>query len=118
MQGESNSLSFYEKLAKANGVTEYEKSHIEGLLEGKKAGFEKLSGLHKHMASGEFLPTKVETPDVPDFRAGVRFALMEEARLLREISGIYPSLKEPQHLQFFNSLLCSKVADIAGLMTM
>ena len=117
VQGENNSLLFYEGLAKAQNASEHEKEQASVILENKRQSVQRLLNFHRQVA-GNFAPENAEVSEVEDFRSGVSFALMQESRLLKEAAGIYAGLKDAGQQQFMNSVMHNKVADIAQLISL
>jgi len=119
LQGESNSLLFYENLAKAANAGEAEKEQALSLLESKKQNLHKLQNFHKQVA-GDWTAEQGQAPapEIADFRQGLKFALSQESKLLRAAANIHAGLKDPGQQHFMASVLYGKVADIAELASM
>jgi len=98
IQGEINSLAFYQKLSEAS---ETNREQILELIDHKKRANPNLAQLQ---AAEE---TKVD--DVTDFASGLSYALMQESRQLRELAGAGQ--------QKTGSAIANKIADIAHLMS-
>jgi len=109
LQGEHNSLLFYEKLASAGNTSQRQKEQLAVILEGKRNGLSSFQSLNVQAA---------EQPEVQDFRTGLSFALEQEAGLLREAAALYASAKDAGQQQLINSIIYSKIADIAQLLTL
>lgn len=115
LQGENNSIAFYESLAKAGNANDFQKEQASAILQSKRKSVQGLQNFHKQVA-GNWAPEHNETAPVDDFKTAVTFALEQETRLLREATAIYAGLKDPAGQHFMNSLLYNKVADITLLM--
>ncbi|MCL2619605.1 MAG: hypothetical protein FWD97_01555 [Defluviitaleaceae bacterium] len=100
LQGEVNSLAFYEKLSK---VSETYKERVLELISHKKSGNPLL------LQANVTEETKVD--EVDDFASGISHALLQESRQLREMTKIKDGSITPV-------LLANKIADIAHLMSL
>ena len=116
IQGESNSIIFYEKLAKSSGISENNKQLVEELIGNKKRLVQNISKLYSGLFSGEWRAREVKIEETRNFRADIAYSLLQESKLLREASQIYAKLEDPSHQGLMNAVLYSKVADIAHLM--
>ena len=98
IQGEVNSLAFYQKLSEAS---ETHREQILELIDHKKRANPDLVQLQTAEE------TKVD--DVADFARGLSYALMQESRQLRELAGAGQEKT--------GSAVANKIADIAHLMS-
>ena len=118
-QGESNSITFYENMAKSPAITKRDKELVEELLNNKRKQMENLSGLYRGLTNSEWAAAKdMKIEETRNYRADIAYALLQESRLLREASQIYANLSDVAHQRVISSVLHSKVADIAHLMSL
>jgi len=118
-QGESNSIVFYESLARASGIADRERALVTELLENKRKQTESLTGLYRNLTNSEWTAAKdMRIEETRNFRADVSYALLQESRLLREASQIYASLDDMMHQRAMNTVLHNKIADIVHLMSL
>ena len=118
-QGESNSIIFYENMAKASGITKKERELVTELLDNKQRQMENVTGLYRNLTNSEWVAAKdMRVEETRNFRADIAYALLQESRLLREASQIYTNLDDAAHQRVMNSVLYNKVADIAHLMAL
>lgn len=100
MQGEVNSLAFYEKLS---NISQSHKDKVLELIQHKKNGNPLLLQANPD--------EEIKVDEVDDFASGISHALLEESRQLREMTKIKDGSISP-------ALLANKIADIAHLMSL
>jgi len=115
IQGESNSMSFYDKLAKAHGISENEERNIQDFLNIKRQHFTKTSALYQSFSKGDWSSRDTQVMAMPDFKSGISYALRQESQLLREISEVYENFGDKDNAALL-SIVHNKIADIAYLM--
>ncbi|MCL2753334.1 MAG: hypothetical protein FWE44_04205 [Defluviitaleaceae bacterium] len=114
-QGEANALLFYEALASNAGA---QKEHLLELVEQKRIVNRDASNFYKIALGATWNPEEVKIEGIQNFNSGLKFALSQEARLLREALQIYTNIKDEAHKKTMNFILFNKVADIAVLSTL
>ncbi|MCL2573902.1 MAG: hypothetical protein FWE34_05040 [Defluviitaleaceae bacterium] len=117
-QGESNSIIFYESMASAAGISEKEKGLVDELLSNKRKQLQSVTGLFKDLTKSEWGPSEMKVAKAKNYRTDIAFALLQESRLLREISQIYVELEDTAHMRLISSVLHNKMADMAHLMAL
>ena len=118
-QGESNSITFYENMARSSAIAEKDKRLVEELLSSKRQQIENVSSLYRNLTNSEWAAAKdIKVEGARNFRADIAYALLQESRLLREASQIYANLNDMVHQRVMSSILHNKVADIAHLMSL
>lgn len=118
VQGESNSVIFYENLAKSRGVSERNRRWIHELMENKKRQIRYASVLYKSLADEDWTARDMDAERVADFRGGVSYALIQESRMLREVLRVYDDLHDGPYQKGMATVLNSKIADIAHLIAL
>jgi hypothetical protein len=117
-QGESNSITFYDNMAKVSGATAKERELVAELLGNKRQQMESVAGLYRNLTNSEWSAAKdIRVEEARNFRTDIAYALLQESRLLREASQIYASLNDAMHQRVMNSVVYNKIADIAHLMS-
>jgi len=118
-QGESNSITFYENMARSSAVSGKDRELVEELLSNKRRQMESVSGLYRSLTNSEWASAKdIKVEETRNYRADIAYALLQESRLLREASQIYANLDDAAHQRTMNTMLHNKVADIAHLMSL
>jgi hypothetical protein len=118
-QGESNSIVFYENMAKTSGIAKRESELVTELLGNKGQQMEIVKELYRNLTNSEWAASKdMKVEETRNFRADISYALLQESRLLREASQIYANLNDGAHQKAMNSVLYNKVADIAHLLAL
>ena len=115
-QGENNSIIYYENLLRSRGVNDDSKELISELLNSKRQQLGNMVDLYRLAAKRDWAPQEMQIEEVRDFRAGISYALLQESRLLREITQIQAGLSDDLQKRTIDSLLHNKIADIAHLM--
>jgi len=116
IQGETNSIAYYESLVKSHGVTEENRELVLELLNSKRQQVQNITDLYRMMAKTDWRPKEMEIESTKNFRVGISYALLQESRLLRDVSRIYSNINDEMQQRVMNSVLHSKIADIAHLM--
>jgi len=111
-QGEANALIFYEALANAAGEG---KEQILELIEQKKSVNRDASNFYKTALGATWNPEDIKIEGIHDYRSGLKFAITQEVRLLREALQIFANLTNESHQKMMHTILFNKVADIAFL---
>ena len=118
VQGESNSLIYYENLSKSPRISEEHRELVLELTNNKKQHVQHIAQLYKTLTKNDWVAQDMKIADTRNFKADVAYALLQESRLLREASHIYQNLDSEAHQRIMNSMLHNKIADIAHLMAL
>ena len=117
-QGESNSIIFYENLLKVTGISENGKGLILELLNNKRGQLQNIVKLYGDLTKTEWSAKNMRIEQTKNFRADIKYALLQESRLLREATYVHANLDDAAHQKIMNMVLHNKVADIAHLMAL
>ncbi|MCL2376656.1 MAG: hypothetical protein FWC76_04585 [Defluviitaleaceae bacterium] len=118
VQGESNSLVYYESLSKSPRISEDVRELVLELMNNKKQHVHNAAQMYRELAKSEWGAKDMKIADAKSFKADIAYALLQESRLLREASGIALNLDNAAHQKIMNSMLHNKIADIAHLMAL
>ena len=118
VQGESNSLVYYENLSKSPQISQEDKEVVLELMSNKKQHMQNAAKLFRDLTKSEWNAADMKIAGTKNFKADIAYALLQESRLLREASFIYQNLDNEAHQKAMGVLLYNKVADIAHLMSL
>ena len=117
IQGEQNGAAFYHHLSVRAPRAAYSK--ILTQLSLGCAGRQKiLDTLRQSTDSGTFTPTVNDADNTMGFYNSIRFAILEESRMLRDLSDLYDQTNDAAAAKQINSQMARKINDVQLLQYM